>query len=464
MLKYLFYICAILSILTSCSPTETSAEIITDLHVSENGRFFETQSGAPFFWLGDTGWLLFKKMNREEADFYLENRRSKGFNVVQVMLLHELSVTNFQGDSALVNKDISASLVTEGTDPGKDDEYDYWDHVDYIVDLAAQKGIFIALVPVWGSPVSAGDVSEEQAKSYAIFLAERFREKKNIIWMNGGDVVGDTHMPVWLAIGNTIDSLDNKHLITYHPRGRRMSSEWFHNEKWLDFNTFQSGHRNYLQDTASDSYRFGPSNWKYVNIEYNLKPIKPTFDAEPSYEEIPQGLHDTTEVYWNDADVRRYAYWSVFAGGAGFTYGHNSVMQFYRNGEPGTSYGPKSEWKEALNYPGASQMIHLKNLMLSKPYFARVPDQSIIADQGENYEYQVATRGNDYVLVYTYTGRDMTLNLGKIYGERVKASWYDPRNGTYKSLGSFANEGKRTFDCPDSPTEGNDWVLVLESL
>jgi hypothetical protein len=29
------------------------------LKVSANKRFFQTAGGKPFFWLGDTGWLLF---------------------------------------------------------------------------------------------------------------------------------------------------------------------------------------------------------------------------------------------------------------------------------------------------------------------------------------------------------------------------------------------------------------------
>jgi hypothetical protein len=37
------------------------------LEVSANKRFFQTADGKPFFWLGDTGWLLFVKCNREEA-------------------------------------------------------------------------------------------------------------------------------------------------------------------------------------------------------------------------------------------------------------------------------------------------------------------------------------------------------------------------------------------------------------
>ena len=101
-------------------------------------------------------------------------------------------------------------------------------------------------------------------------------------------------------------------------------------------------------------------------------------DGEPSYEHIPQGLHDTGETRWKDNDIRRYAYWSVFAGSFGHTYGHNSIMQFYAPGKL-PAYGANKAWWDALQDPGFNQMQHLKNLMLALPYFERVPDQSIIA-------------------------------------------------------------------------------------
>jgi len=56
------------------------------LKVSENGRFLKYENGKPFFWPGDTGWLLYEKLNREEAERYLSDRSEKGFNVIQVML------------------------------------------------------------------------------------------------------------------------------------------------------------------------------------------------------------------------------------------------------------------------------------------------------------------------------------------------------------------------------------------
>lgn len=463
MIKKIFAAFLTGAIMLSCAPNEKQAGMV-GLEISDNGRFFQTIDNDPFFWLGDTGWLLFAKLNREEAEQYLENRRQKGFNVIQVMTIHGVGAANVYGDSAFYNKNVGMPRITEGADFQDSVQYDFWDHVDFVVDKAAEKDLYMALVPVWGSNVKAGFVSREEAEKYATFLAERYRDRPNIIWLNGGDVFGSDSLETWKILGETLRDNDPNHLITFHPRGRTMSSTWFHNEEWLDFNMFQSGHRRYDQDTASDSHRFGQDNWRYVQVEYNLKPVKPTLDGEPSYERIPQGLHDPKEPLWNDDDVRRYGYWSVLAGAAGYTYGHNAVMQMHKPSDNGSAYGATDYWYDAIDHPGAAQMIHLKNLMLSRSYFNRVPDQSLIADQGEKYDYLVASRGKDYAFVYTYNGRNMQLNMGKIDGQRVKASWFDPRTGAISEIGEFENQDVLEFDPPAEPEDGNDWVLILDTL
>src|SRR5471032_3410348 len=83
------------------------------IQVSANHRFFMA-GGKPFFWLGDTGWLLFSKMNREEAEQYLDTRAKQGFNVIQAMVVHDIKEVNAYGDSALVNKKIDQPKLTEG--------------------------------------------------------------------------------------------------------------------------------------------------------------------------------------------------------------------------------------------------------------------------------------------------------------------------------------------------------------
>ena len=435
------------------------------LKVSSNGRFFTQNNDKPFFWLGDTAWLLFKKCSRQETISYLNTRKKQGFNVVQVMILHDLKNTkNYYGNEAIIDSDVSKPIVKHGNDFNNSNEYDYWDHVEWVIDEAAKRNIFMALVPIWGSNVKANLVNVFQAKTYIEFLTNRFKNKTNIIWLNGGDLRGDDHLEIWNVIGKTLRENDKNHLITFHPRGRTMSSEWFHNENWLDFNMFQSGHRNYAQDISpEEKHHFGEDNWRYAETEYNLKPIKPTLDGEPSYENIPQGLHDPKQLRWNDDDVRRYAYWSVFAGCAGFTYGENSVMQFYKKGELNPAYGAEIDWRDSIKSAGANQVKYLKKLILSKPYFERIPANYLIANQGERYNYIAATKGTNYAFFYTYTGRIINVFMEKLSSKNTKYSWFNPRNGVITKKGMISSKGMKSFDPPGIEQAGNDWVLILEN-
>ncbi len=466
-IKYLLYsllapFVTILLLVFSCTPKNKNvkATAFQEVKVSKNGHYFQAANGSPFFWLADTGWLAFKKLDREALNTYFEDRKNKGFNVIQIMTMHSEEMVNIYGDSAVVNNDVSKPLVTEGSRFENPDEYDFWDHVDYALDLAEDKNLFLALVPIWGTSVKAGKVNLEQAKAYATFLGDRFKSRENIIWLNGGDTPGEENKAIWNAIGNILHAKNPEWLITFHPFGRTDSSDHYHHEQWLDFNMFQSGHRRYDQETTGRMY--AQDNYKFVNVDFNLKPTKPTLDGEPSYEGIPQGLHDTLQPLWNSDDVRRYAYWSVFAGGAGFTYGHNAVMQMFSPGDK-PAYGNKKAWTDAINDPGGKQVHHVKDLILSFDYFNRIPDQTLVVNQGEKYQYMAATRGNDYALIYTYTGRKMIIQMGKIEGAEVKASWFNPRNGESTSIGTFHNNGTLNFDPPGDPKDGNDWVLVLQT-
>lgn len=464
MLQKLTLALAAISLLVACTTKEVTQEKtgLPLLKVSENGRFFQQEDGKPFFWLGDTGWLLFSKLTREEAASYLDNRAEKGFNVIQVMVLHVLNAKNIYGDSAIIGENVAKPMVTEGASFADSLQYDFWDHMDYVIDLAADRGIYMALVPVWGGNVKSGKVSREDASTYAKWLANRYKDKSNIIWLNGGDTYGSDSTATWNNIGNGINDTDPNHLITFHPRGRCSSTDWFHNEAWLDFNMVQSGHRRVDQDDTERGY--GQNNYKYMQDDYAFSPAKPTIDGEPSYEGIPQGLHDTTQPYWNDDDVRRYAYWSVFAGAFGYTYGSSAVMQFYNDKDKEPAYGAKSYWTVAMNDSGAYQMKYIKELMLSRSYLTRVPYQQLLADNGESYGYKVATKGSDYAFIYTYVGDEISVKMDEFHTSEVNASWFNPRNGKITEIGRVSNFGVEKFDAPGETAEGNDWVLILDEI
>ncbi len=430
------------------------------LEVSDNGRYFQTEDGKPFFWLGDTGWLLFTKLTREEANEYLSKRKDEGYNVIQVMVLHSLNAKNIYGDSALINKSVAHPLVSEGNDFNDSVQYDFWDNVDYVVHLAEEKGLYMAMVPVWGNNVRDGHVSRNEAATYAKWLGARYKGCKNIIWLNGGDTFGNDSTVTWNIIGDSIKAVDPNHLMTFHPRGRCSSSDWFQNADWLDFNMIQSGHRRYDQDDTERGY--GQDNWRYIVDDYKFSPAKPTIDGEPSYEGIPQGLHDVNQPFWNADDVRRYAYWSVFSGAFGFTYGHSAVMQFYNKKDKEPAYGAKLFWREAMNEPGAKEMMYIKQLMMSYSYFDRVPAQDILASNGEKYAYKVATKGKDYAMIYTYNGDMISVSMNKLGFKVNKAQWFNPKDGKYQLIENIGQEDVVSFDPPGEVKDGNDWVLVLE--
>ncbi|MCH5239024.1 MAG: glycoside hydrolase family 140 protein [Muribaculaceae bacterium] len=426
------------------------------LRVSENQRFLCHADSTPFFWLGDTGWLLPERLDRDEAAYYLKRSAEDGFNVVQIQVINAVPAFNAYG---ALSHPHGWDLSYVDSIPG----YGYWDHLDYIIDQAEKEGIYIGMVAIWGGLVKAGLMNESQAETYGRFLAQRYGDRPNIIWIIGGDIEGDVKPEVWERLASTIRSNDPQHLMTFHPRGRTTSARWFNDRPWLDFNMFQSGHRRYGQRNGDKNYPIPDGteedSWMYVDSATNKRPLKPVLDGEPSYEDIPHGLHSPDEPRWTDKDVRRYAYWSVFAGSCGHTYGHNSIMQFVRPGIEGAYFadGDSKPWWRALDDPGRKQMKHLKDLMIKFPYYERVADSLIVRNNGQRYDRLLATRGSDYLLVYNHTGRPMTLDLTRISGKEKSLWWFDPVSGETHYIGTQP-DGILTLNSP-APA-GSDFVLI----
>ncbi len=424
------------------------------LKVSDNHRYLIHENGTPFFWLGNTAWLISERLTRDDVEFYLTKEREAGYNVEQIQVLNAIPTFNIYGMQA---NDESFDMQKFS----RKDQYGYWEHLDYIVDFAASQGIYIAMDCIWGSQINK--MTTEKAAKYGKFLGERYKNKPNIIWMIGGDILGDKGTASWDALARAIRKADPNHVMTFHPRGRTTSARWFADREWMDFHMFQSGHRRYGQRNGDGDYTIKDNteedNWRYVDLTWNGNPQKPVIDGEPSYEDIPQGLHDFTAPRWMDYDVRRYAYWAVFAGCFGHTYGHNSIMQFIKPGLL-ASFGAEKPWWDAMKDPGYNQMKYLKWLILAFPFEERIADQSVIAGQnGERYDRNIATRGNDYLLVYNYSGKPMQLDLSKISGAKKNVWVMNPSDGTLKYVGEF--DSKVTEFANDGAyLRGSDRVFI----
>lgn len=420
------------------------------LKVSDNKRFLVFEDGTPFYYLGDTGWELFHRLNKDDTEKYLENRRAKGFTVIQAVALSELdglNTPNAEGNKPLIDND-----------PLKPNEA-YFAHVDWVVKKAAEKGIFIGLLPTWGDKVDPGTwgkgpkiFNKENGYKYGQWIGNRYKNSPNIIWINGGDRDGGgANTPIWEAIGEGVKSVDKNHLMTFHPWGEKSSSEWFQNSKWLDFNMCQTGH-------AQRSYAIYK---RLIVRDYNLSPVKPCFDGEPRYEDHPVGWNPEVLGWFNDADIRQAMYWSLFSGSFGHTYGCHPIWQMLAPGREPVGLA-RHNWYDVLDLPGAFDLIHARRLIESRPFLSRVPDQSlIIPSYFPETDYIVATRGDGYAFIYFPTGLDAEIDLGKLRAETINAWWFDPHNGEAKLIENIPGKGTRKFT-PPSGGRGNDWILVLD--
>lgn len=437
---------------------------LPELKVDPSKRFIVDPAGKPFFYLGDTAWELFHRLDREQAVRYLETRARQGFNVVQAVALAELDgVTdpNAYGDMPLLQKDPSKPAITPGVNAKNAAEYDYWDHVDFVVDEANKRGIYVGFLPTWGrwaGKVGRTDealLTAENAGAYGEFLGKRYG-KKGVIWILGGDRVVTDYYPTWralakgIAIGVSGKEDYSKLLMTFHPRGGQTSSTDFHNDEWLDFNMHQTGHG--LSENVKP--------WARIAKDYEREPTKPVMDGEPLYEDHPIAFRAAQYGYSLDAHVRQRAYWAVFSGAFGHTYGNHSVWQMYAPARRPVN-GPILTWTEALERPGAMQMKYLKALIESRPMLSRVPDTSIVVDPLDNADRIVATRGDGYLFVYSAQGRKFSLQMGKISGTRLKGYWFNPRSGSALAIDAVENSGTKEFS-PPAQGFSADWVLALD--
>lgn len=433
------------------------------LKVSDNRRFLTYEDGRPFFYLGDTAWELFHRLNREEADRYLADRARKGFTVIQAVAIAELdghTQPNPYGHLPLADMNPARPAVVEG--PAND----YWDHVDYIVDKANALGMFVGFLPTWGrywhDAVRDGKpiFTAASAEAYGEFLGRRYRDKA-VIWILGGDrsVDNDQQKEIIRAMARGLKTGDGgTHLMTFHPPGGAGSSKWFHDEPWLDFNMRQNGH------VAEYTGRYDQTR-----ADYERKPVKPVIDGEPIYEDHPVSFNAKNLGHSIAADVRRPLYWDLFNGACGHTYGHHSVWQMWQPGRAPIN-NPLMPWFEAIDAPGAGQMQHGRRLIESRPFLTRIPDDSVIvpdavqtAVPGAGRYRFAATRdeAGTYAMVYAPVGRPFTARIDVIKAPRARAWWFNPRDGKATAIGEFDAAGTKRFTPPDAG-EMLDWVLVLD--
>ncbi|HQU52770.1 MAG TPA: DUF4038 domain-containing protein [Saprospiraceae bacterium] len=422
------------------------------LKISSDGHHLVHADGKPFFYLGDTGWELFHRLDSTQALHYLENRSEKGFTVIQAVALAEfdgLHTPNAYGEIPLTNDD--------PTQPNEK----YFSYVDYLVRETNRLGMVMGMLPTWGDKynkrwgIGPEIFTPQNAFQYGHFLGARYKDAA-IIWILGGDRIPEEpeDFQIIASMARGLREGDGgKHLITFHPMGGETSSRFFQDSSWLDFNLFQSGHG-----------EFDNPNYRMTRHDYDIIPAKPVLDGEPNYEDHP--INWTPANGWfDDFDSRRAGYWSMLAGACGNTYGCHDIWQFLSPKFSPVSVA-RTPWEQALDLPGAYQAGYMRHVFETRPWQRLAPHQDILQNapnKGGQACLAACDREGTFLMVYAPYGNAFEVRTTYMNQGKLHAWWYHPATGTSLDGGTLDFAATIPFDPPGDPRRGNDWLLILDS-
>ena len=402
---------------------------IGPIRVSEDGRYFVDQNREPFFWLGDTQWELFLRFNDQEAERICENRKNKGFSVLQIMIL---------GVDGGTKPNVFGELPFLNDNPLTPNER-YFAHVDSVVEMADRNAL-VCVIGVYHKSDDCGKlITLANARPWARWVGRRYERYPNIIWSMYPEAK-DSYTAIAQELAAGLQEGDGgRHIITVHPDpAPASSSELWHNEGWLAFNTLQ------VWLLYSDpGFHNGTGLFSMTRTDYEEPPPKPTVMGEGGYEGLQSGRTNTP------LEIRKQAWWSYLAGGH-HTYGHND------------NWSNPSAWKSWIDSPGACHMTAYRRIVTSIPrWWAWIPDQSILADSpGTGPTLNAAARSDagDWILAYIASPTVVTIEMDKIAAGTADAFWINPKTGDRALIGSRPARGRQSFT---TPAGWDDAVLLL---
>lgn len=422
-------------------PTPTPPPVASwPLSIHSSGRYLIDSHGNPFFIHGDTPWSLATNLTRADIIYYLDDRQARGFNAIAFELIEHWFTSqspryrNKEGNDPFSPMTDFASPVPA-----------YWDMIEFAVAQAKARDMLCLLFPAyWGIPhnphegwsaevLAASDLS---LVSYGRFLAGRYKNYGNIVWVMGGDAnVTGTDQIKQNKIAQGILEVDPSALITAHATTNSSSRDVW-STPWLAL------------DLVYKWEAYGGYVWHGVGQSYARSPTKPCF--------LFEGQYDGESA--DAALCRRQAYQSVLSGGCGHFFGNNPVWHFNATDRDQTP------WKTQLGTVATQQMAHVKALFTAYAWQKLQPKtgtELVTSSLGTGSARICPALASDgsFAMIWKPSSGTVTINLAALTPTLVRARFYETTTGRYSTVGGspFPNSGTRSFSWP------GESVLVLDA-
>ena len=417
------------------------------LKISANQRCLVFEDEAPFFYLGDTAWALFQRLDLAETQHYLEDRASKGFTVIQATALSEfdgLRVPNRAGNLPLQQTHSGLTTPSSRTSMRSSTRPPRWACGWPCCRRGATRSVRC-------SGVSPEVFTAANARSYSAYLGARYRDKP-IIWMLGGDRDSDSQerKAIWRAMAHGLREGDHgRHLMTYHPQGVASSSLFFPDEPWLDFYTFSRAAGCGTGTTTTSSTT--TTAWIHQSPAWTTS--RTTKDMHVTCSQATATPRATTR-----ARPRT---------------GHCSPAHKGTPGRKGSSSSGTDRhqtcsrppaWQRPWTSPapprwGTAPVTRVSPISRPRPGSATAP-----VKRRHRHQPHPATRARDRStpLIYSAAGLPFTVGASRLAGSTLTVHWYDPRSGTAQPDGSVTpkqadlqppthGKGQTGFSCSTMP-------------
>jgi len=436
------------------------------LSLSAGKRYLVDQFGVPFLGLGDSPWEMATTLSLTDADTFLADRQSRGFNTILLECID--NIFNANGTGANANGDLPFTTVQGGgtynNSTTQNPDFStplaaYWTHLDAILNLCVSRNFLIFLYPAWignpvGGPSTEGYYNALNAQSstirqnYGKFLANRYGPSgsnpvPNIIWGIGGD-----NNPVNTAVNTDIVTGIQSIITSPAPLffvdgldGDSMINRW-------GGDSFFSVNGIYSDSLLGHPWMYQQCQSEYQNSS-GLEPFYPQFMKEGGYEFGQAG--------WTEQFVRGQNWQAMLSGCWGYCLGIDGLWQF----SPG--------WQSLLGSTATLGAQVLNNFFSQRDWYNLVPDFTTAAFLTNSGSYSDATFASAasttrWGAIYVPTNELLVVSMSGFVAP-VGAWWVDPTNGRKKQfLGMFSNSGSHSFASTPGTNAGgdNDWVLLLE--